>query len=223
MDREASWEGNDDDLVMISALEHHAYCPRQCALIHIEQVFDENLYTLRGHLAHERVDVTSTRHEEGVRVERALPLWSRRLGLIGRADVVEFHGETPYPVEYKVGKRREWRYEAIQVCAQGLCLEEMLGRPVTAGAIYYVGSRTRREVTFDEGLREAVERAAEAVRAMLRGGDLPAAPNDARCPKCSLIHSCLPGVVDKPVRLRMYRAELFKALPARPTAGHDEG
>src|SRR5689334_20612357 len=119
------WQSDDEERVMLSALEHYAYCPRQCGLIHLEQVFDENLYTLKGHMAHERADTPTTRSEEGMRVERGLPLWSRRLGLTGRADVVEWHGDVPYPVEYKVGRRREWIYEALQVCAQGMCLEEM--------------------------------------------------------------------------------------------------
>src|SRR2546421_3117248 len=149
----------DDEIepVMISALEHYSYCPRQCALIHIEQVFDENIYTLKGHIAHERVDQAVTRNEEDMRIERALPLRSRRLGLVGRADVVEFHGNVPYPVEYKLGKRREWQYEAIQLGAQALCLEEMSGLAVPQGAIYYCSSRIRREIFFDAHLRETVE------------------------------------------------------------------
>lgn len=204
------WQEEDSERIMISALEHYSYCARQCALIHIEQTFDENIYTLRGILAHERVDEVITRHEDGMRVERALPLWSRRLGLSGRADVVEFHGDTPYPVEYKQGKRREWQYEAIQVCAQALCLEEMLGLPVPLGAIYYCSSRSRREVVFDEFLRAAVEEATEGVRAMLRNTHLPPAVNDQRCAKCSLIESCLPGVVIRPGRLQYYRSTLFK-------------
>src|SRR5207245_1289984 len=163
MKQEREMSNEDIEQVMISALEHYTYCPRQCALIHIEQTFDENIYTLKGHLAHERVDTVTSRTEDNVRVERGLPLWSRRLGLIGRADVVEFHGKTPYPVEYKLGKRREWEYEAIQVCAQAICLEEMLGVPVPCGAIYYCSSRTRREVIFDAFLRTTVEKAAEAV------------------------------------------------------------
>ena len=92
---------------MISALEHYSYCPRQCALIHQEQTFDENLYTLRGQVVHAQVDEPEGEVISGVRVERALPLWSHRLGLVGRADVVEFHGEVPYPVEYKHGPRRQ--------------------------------------------------------------------------------------------------------------------
>ena len=97
----------DGDPIMISALEHYSYCPRQCALIHVEQTFDENLYTLRGQAVHKRVDEPKVEEQAGVRIERALPLWSKALGLVGKADVVEFHGETPYPVEYKHGPHRE--------------------------------------------------------------------------------------------------------------------
>jgi CRISPR-associated exonuclease Cas4 len=207
------WQSDDEERVMLSALEHYAYCPRQCGLIHLEQIFDENLYTLKGHLAHERADMPTTRSEEGMRVERGLPLWSRRLGLTGRADIVEWHGDVPYPVEYKVGRRREWIYEALQVCAQGMCLEDMLGCAVPAGAVYYVGSRVRREVAFDETLRRAVERTAAEARAMLRAGTLPDAVNDQRCEKCSLLDSCLPSVVVRPRRLQWYRAQLFTPQP----------
>lgn len=194
---------------MISALEHYSYCPRQCALIHLEQTFDENIYTLKGNMAHERVDQAITRHEDATQVERGLPLWSRRLGLTGRADVVEFTGSVPYPVEYKLGKRRDWEYEAIQVCAQALCLEEMLGVAVPQGAIYYCRSRTRREITFDTHLREMVVTIAEAVRVLLKSGCMPPAVNDQRCNKCSLIESCLPNVVAKPHRWQVYRSLLF--------------
>jgi CRISPR-associated exonuclease Cas4 len=216
-------EMDDDaaDEVLISALEHWSYCPRQCGLIHLEAVWDENLYTLRGRHAHERADQPGESWEDGVRVVRGMPLWSERLGLYGVADVVEFHGSrgagaggqgVPYPVEYKVGERREWRHERIQLCAQALCLEEMLSVPVPAGAVYYRGSRRRREVVFDDGLREHTERAVEEVRAMLRDGRLPPAVNDARCPNCSLIESCLPAVVGSPRRLRAFQALLYRPL-----------
>src|SRR3989442_6786956 len=107
-----NWD--ESELVMISALEHYSYCPRQCALTHQEQTFDENLYTLRGRAVHEQVDEPEVVVEKGVRVERALPLWSNRLGLVGKADVVEFHGDAPYPVEEKHGPRREKSHEALQ-------------------------------------------------------------------------------------------------------------
>ena len=208
---EQAGETPDEDIepVMISALEHYSYCPRQCALIHIEQTFDENIYTLKGHMAHERVDQAMMRNEDDMRVERGLPLWSQRLGLTGKADVVEFHDTVPYPVEYKLGKQRKWQYEAIQVCAQAICLEEMIGCSVPKGAIYYCSSRVRREIVFDIQLRETVAQVAEAVRRMLKSMALPPAVNDQRCEKCSLIESCLPSIVAKPGRWQSYRAALF--------------
>lgn len=200
---------DEGELVMISALEHYSYCPRQCALIHVEQTFDENIYTLKGQMSHERVDQAITRSEDDRRVERGLPLWSRRLGLTGRADVVEFHERVPYPVEYKLGKRREWAYEAIQLCAQAICLEEMLGVDVPQGAIYYCSSRVRREVTFDAQLRESVASITGQIRDLLKTLSIPLAVNDARCNNCSLIESCLPSVVSKNERWRSYHSLLF--------------
>jgi CRISPR-associated exonuclease Cas4 len=218
------------DVVLISALEHWSYCPRQCGLIHLEAVWDENLYTLRGRQAHERADEPGEAIEDGVRVVRGMPLWSDRLGLYGKADVVEFRGGNgqwavgngdrrvnvgegvPYPVEYKVGERREWAHEAIQLCAQALCLEEMLGTAVPAGAVFYRGSRRRREVAFDAGLRARTEAAIRDVRAMLREQRLPPAVNDPRCPKCSLIESCLPGVVSNAHRVGAFRSLLYRPV-----------
>ncbi len=199
--------------VLISALEHWSYCPRQCGLIHLESVWDENLYTLRGTAAHERVDAGDTgATSEGARIVRSMPLWSDRLGLYGKADVVEFRNETPYPVEYKVGERRAWVHEAIQLCAQALCLEEMLGEAVPDGAIYYHGSRRRRLVSIDAALRQQTETAVAAVRAMLEGGELPPAVNDERCPSCSLLESCLPAAVSNNHRTGAFRAVLFTPL-----------
>jgi CRISPR-associated exonuclease Cas4 len=191
----------DDDLVMISALEHYSYCPRQCGLIHVEQIFDENVFTLKGRQAHERADEPNTRWEEGVRIERALPLWSDRLGLTGRADVVEFHPDgSVIPVEYKHGPRRQHRHDDVQVCAQALCLEEMLGRPVPRGAVYAHSSRRRREVRLDRALREQTEALVAAIRALRRTGRLPPPVNDARCPNCSLIDACVPAAVEGALR-----------------------
>jgi CRISPR-associated exonuclease Cas4 len=204
---------NDSELVMISALEHYSYCPRQCALIHLEQTFDENIYTVKGDLLHEQVDEPSSELQGDVRIERALPLWSRRLGLVGKADVVEFHQapdsgrglkyrDTPYPVEYKSGPRRKWGHDDLQLCAQAMCLEEMTGQPVPRGAIYHHGSRRRREVVFDDVLRQRVIETVAAVRQMLLNDELPPAVNDARCEHCSLKESCLPEVVGETARVR---------------------
>ncbi len=184
----------DDELIMISALQHYSYCPRQCALIHVEQVFDENLYTLRGQRVHERADVPEPDvEEEGLRIERALPLFSERLGLIGKADVVEFTaGGTPYPVEYKSGPRRGWEHDELQLCAQALCLEEMFGREVAEGAIFHHATRSRRSVTFGAELRGRTEETVVRVREIMVRSEVPPPVADARCKNCSLIDTCMP-------------------------------
>lgn len=189
-------EWSEEEVVLISALEHYSYCPRQCALIHIEKVFDENIYTLRGQRAHERTDNPQETVEEGKVVERAVPIWSNRLGLQGKSDVIEFWNDgTIYPVEYKFGPRREKIHDDIQLCAQALCLEEMLGRPIHGGAVYYHSSRRRRDVVFDQRLREDTETVIAQVREMLIRNEVPPPVDDARCPNCSLADACMPSVV----------------------------
>ncbi len=200
---------SDDDLVMISALEHYSYCPRQCALIHVEQTFDENLYTLRGRAVHERVDEPVGEFQEGVRVERALPLWSKRLGLIGKADVVEVHGATPFPVEYKHGSKLERDHDDLQLCAQALCLEAATGKSVPRGAIFYHSSRRRREVELDQTLRQEVEKAVIEIRKMMAEKMLPPPVNDNRCRHCSLKESCMPAVVGEKARAAALLRDLF--------------
>lgn len=204
----------DDEVMLISALEHFSYCPRQCALIHIERVFDENVFTLRGRLAHERADQAQTTVEGGVRMERALPLWSDTLGLQGKGDVVEFHPDgCVVPVEYKNGVRRERRHDDLQLCAQALCLEEMLGVPVQTGAVYSLQTRRRRDVPMDDALRDETRDAVRQMRAMLRNtGPLPAALNDARCPRCSLLDACVPATVAAARHGRL-AARLFTLAP----------
>lgn len=184
------------ETVLISALEHWSYCPRQCGLIHLESVWDENVLTLRGTANHERADTPISRTERGRRVERALPVWSEALGLHGKADVVEFLPDgTPYPVEYKSGKPTRHRHAALQLAAQALCLEEMFGRPVPAGAVFFVGSGTRVEVALDALLRQQVVTATEQIRAMFASEALPPANFDRRCRNCSLMDACVPVAV----------------------------
>ena len=144
-----------------------------------------------------------------MRIERALPLWSKAVGLIGKADVVEFHGETPYPVEYKHGPHREQEHDDLQLCAQALCLEEMTGQPVPHGAIYHHSSRKRREVEFTPGLRTRVVEVTEAIRAMLKATRLPPPVNDHRCTHCSLQESCMPSVIDEGRRASAVVRDLF--------------
>lgn len=199
--------------VLLSAIEHYSYCPRQCALIHVEQTYDENVYTIRGSLAHERVDSGEGSANRGVATARGLPLWSDQLGLRGKADVVEWHNGVPYPVEHKVGRRHS-EHADVQLCAQALCLEEMFGVRVPRGAIYYGATRKRHEVVFDERLRALTLTLASAVRAMLAAQAVPEAVDDARCPNCSLINSCLPGVVGQRARLRALQQALYQPLAA---------
>lgn len=198
---------------MISALEHWEYCPRQCGLIHLEQVWGENVFTIRGTGLHARADTPMARVERGRRVERALPIWSEAHGLVGKADVVEFLRDgTPVPVETKSGKASERIPERVQLCAQALCLEEMFGLPVAEGFVFYVASQRRVAVAMDEGLREETLATVAAVRAMLLGDRLPAARYDRRCRNCSLIDACLPqglvrGALVKPEALFVPRKE----------------
>jgi CRISPR-associated exonuclease Cas4 len=184
--------------IPLSALQHWCYCPRQCALIHVEQVFAENLYTLRGQAVHRQVDQPGVETRAGLRVERALPVWNDHLGLIGKADVVEFEADgTPYPVEYKHGSRNKAAWIAacddLQLAAQAMCLEEMTGKAVPEGALFYASSKRRRAVAIDAGLRRRVEDAASAVRALLNATVLPAPTFDKRCDKCSLRDICQPA------------------------------
>ena len=202
-------DDENDDPIMISALEHWSYCPRQCALIHVEQTFDENLYTLRGQAVHKRVDEPVVEEKAGVRIERALPLWSKSLGLVGKADVVEFHGKAPYPVEYKHGPHREQEHDDLQLCAQALCLEEMTGQPVPRGAIYHHSSRKRREVEFTPGLRARVVEVTQVIRTILASKQLPPPVNDRRCTHCSLQESCMPAVIDEGRRAFAVVRDLF--------------
>jgi len=189
----------DDDATLpvpISALQHWSYCPRQCALIHVEQVFADNVYTARGNAVHALVDEPGAERKGTVRIERAMPLWNDRLGLTGKADLVEFDaGGNAYPVEYKHGPRRQKQHDDLQLAAQALCLEEMTGKPASHGAIFHFSSRRRREVAVDARLRADVETATTAVRQLLAASRLPPPVNDARCRNCSLATLCQPKVV----------------------------
>lgn len=210
-------EEEDRQAVPIAALQHWAYCPRQCALIHLEQAFDDNLHTLRGNALHARVDQPEQRQERGLRVERALPLWHDGLGLIGKADAVEFDAVgTPRPVEYKHGSRNKAAEIAacdeLQLAAQALCLEAMTGRPVPEGALFYASSQRRRVVPIDHALRQRVLDATTAVRAMLQAQRLPppllGEVAQQRCKGCSLHDRCQPEAAES-AALRLARATLF--------------
>jgi len=192
---------DDADLLPLSALQHWAYCPRQCGLIHLEQAFDDNLHTQRGNAVHAQADRPGFELRRGLRVERALPLFSDRLGLVGKADTVEFEPDgTPYPVEYKHGSRHKAADIAacddLQLAAQALCLQEMTGRHVPEGALFYASSQRRRVVTIDAELLQRVADTAADVRAMLEAGRLPPPTTDTRrCQGCSLRDRCQPAAL----------------------------
>jgi len=184
--------------VLVSALEHWSYCPRQCGLVHVESVWDENVFTIRGKDLHERVDQPTVRTERGRRSERALPIWNDELGLFGRADLVEIRTDgTPVPVEYKSGKTREDGHAAIQLCAQALCLEEMFQRPVLEGAVFFAASQKREPVAIGPELRDQTVATIEAVRRMIETGVIPLPIYDRRCRNCSLQDACLPKSLAK--------------------------
>lgn len=184
------------DEILISAIEHYSYCPRQCGLIYLEDVFEENVFTLRGQQAHQRVSEPDTSWEGDVRLERALPVWSESIGLYGVADIVEFHPDgRVIPVEYKHGPRRPSRHVDRQLCAYALCLEEMLGIPVPTGAVFSASSKRRREVIISPQLREDTLDVIARIREMLLSGRLPPPADDARCPNCSLVEACIPSAL----------------------------
>ena len=188
--------------IPLSALQHWTYCPRQCGLIHLEQVFDDNVHTLRGNAVHARTDQPGMELTQDLRIERALPLWHDELGLIGKSDVVEFnrYSGAPYPVEYKHGLRSKAAEIAacddLQLAAQALCLEHMTGQPVPEGALYYASSKRRRIVPITPELRAQVVATTAAVRAMLIGEVLPpplrAGAASHHCKGCSLFDRCQP-------------------------------
>ena len=192
----------EPDLIPLSALQHYLYCPRQCALIHLEQLWVESRHTAEGRLMHAKTDVPRSERRKGVRTVTALPLVEATLGIVGVADVVEFHewdaGERPFPVEYKRGRPKAHRADEVQLCAQALCLETMLGSSIPEGALYYGEARRRTPVMFDEELRDLTRATIVGVRTMLDSGRTPSARYTPKlCDRCSLIDSCGPRLLNR--------------------------
>lgn len=205
-------ERSDLDLVSISALNQYVFCPRRCALMHVEGVWADNEHTIIGSLLHDHADEPGYETDDGVKLLRALPLYSERYGLTGKADIVEERGGEIIPVEYKKGKQRKFDNDDVQLCAQALCLEEMFATEVSRGFIYHAASRRRREALFDWRLREETARTIEAVREMIGSGRVPAAELKPRCDGCSLRGVCMPeltGVAASADLLR-YERELLE-------------
>ena len=221
----------EEQLVMISALQHLVFCRRQCALIHIEQVWSENRLTVLGELLHEKVHSGTVERRGDVRIARSLKLVSYRLGLVGQTDVVEFHRVSPsshagpgvvllgveglwrpYPVEYKKGRPKKGLEDAVQLCAQALCLEEQLNTRIEEGALFYGEKRRRHTVDFSQELRLHTENLAFQLHEMIDGGKTPPPESGPKCKNCSLRDDCNPKWMGTISRKR-YERMLFETEP----------
>lgn len=199
----------------LSALNQLVFCERRCALIHIEGIFVQNAFTVEGTFAHEAADLSGHEVKAGVRVLHALPLWSSRLQLSGKADIVEFQpkpegGETVFPVEYKRGRRDRWQNDDVQLCAQALCLEEMLATEIPRGAIFHVLSKRRREVEFTPQLRAQTENAVLRLHELIRAGVIPPAVLLPKCEGCSLHEICMPELSLRRTEIGTAGVNLFR-------------
>jgi CRISPR-associated exonuclease Cas4 len=191
----------EDDLIQLSSLQHFMFCERQCALIHIEQLWSENLFTAEGRIMHDKVDTADKEVRGNVRIEFGTPLRTLKLGLIGKADVVEYHKQgdkwMPFPVEYKHGKPKIDDCDRVQICAQAMCLEEMLHVEIKQGALFYGKTRRREDVVFDTHLRLETQDTARKVHELIETGITPKAQYSKRCKQCSLYELCMPEVSRK--------------------------
>ncbi|KWT83497.1 CRISPR-associated protein Cas4 [Candidatus Magnetominusculus xianensis] len=205
----------EDDLLPLSALQHLLFCERQCALIHIEQVWDENLFTAEGRILHEQVDSGKSESRRDIKISTGVVLRSLALGLSGKADVVEFHRIRsdsklkdvkwqPFPVEYKRGIPKKGNYDVVQLCAQALCLEEMLCVKIEHGAMFYGKTKRRLNVLFDAALRQLTEKTALRLHQLIDSGATPMPQFGPKCKNCSLIEICMPQKMKKGSPVEQY-------------------
>ena len=199
---------NSPDPIPLSLLNDFLYCQRRAALKAIEGWRGTNEHTVVGDSVHEQADVSGYETVKGVTLLRALPVWSERLGLNGKCDIVERHPDgSLVPVEFKKGKRRKFDNDDAQLCAQALCLEEMFGLDIPKGVIFHAKSKRRREVEFTEDLRRLTEQAIEAMHRLIEEEVVPQAVHKPQCSECSLFDYCLPEITSVPPTLaRAYRA-----------------
>ena len=199
---------NPPDPIPLSLLNDFLYCQRRAALKAIEGWRGTNEHTVVGDSVHEQADVSGYETVKGVTLLRALPVWSDRLGLNGKCDIVERHPDgSLVPVEFKKGKRRKFDNDDAQLCAQALCLEEMFRLDIPKGAIFHANSKRRREVEFTEDLRRLTEQAIEAMHRLIEAEAVPQAVHKPQCSECSLFDHCLPEITSVPPTLaRAYRA-----------------
>lgn len=191
----------EDDFIMISALQHYVYCPRQCGLIHVDDVWNENLFTTRGNILHEKVDTDTYETRGTKRTVRGLRVHSYRLGITGRCDVVEFrespNGDEITPVEFKSGEPKNDISDKVQLCAQVLCLEEMLNAKIKQGIFFYGKTRRRNVVEIDNSLRSETEKIISSVREIISKKTVPISEYSAKCRNCSLQDICQPKAMNK--------------------------
>jgi CRISPR-associated exonuclease Cas4 len=204
-------------MIPLSALNQFLFCPRRAALIHAEGIFKDNQHTLRGDIVHEHSDLAGYEVVKGVTLLRALPVWSERLGLNGKCDIVEKHTDGALrPVEFKLGKRRQWENDDAQLCAQAICLEEMFGVSIPRGAVFHADSKRRREVEFTAELRARTETALIGLHSLLDSAlrtphsALPPATFKPACEECSLYAICLPKATENPSRAARATTDLFR-------------
>ncbi|MFN3854213.1 MAG: CRISPR-associated protein Cas4 [Phreatobacter sp.] len=199
----------EEALIPLSALQHYLFCPRQCALIHVEQLWAEDAATMEGRLLHDKADSGRPERRAGVRIVRGMALRSVALGVSGKADVVELHGSdrpVPFPVEYKRGKPKAHRADEVQLCAQAICLEEAFGVPVPEGALFYGETRRRLTVPFDDELRRLTQETARATREMIAGQVTPPPVHGPACRRCSLEALCQPLRLARPPSIAQWLA-----------------
>jgi CRISPR-associated exonuclease Cas4 len=198
----------EDALIPLSELQHQLFCPRQCALIHVEGLWAEDGATAEGRILHERVDAGRPERRPGVRIVRGMALRSLALGVSGIADVVEFSGRPPqpFPVESKRGKPKAHRADEVQLCAQAICLEEMFGGEVPEGALFYGTTRRRLTVAFDAALRGLTAETTAAARANIVAGRTPPPVRTPACRRCSLQVLCQPARLEKPPHIARWLA-----------------
>lgn len=209
----------EETLLPLSGLQHFAFCPRQWALIHIERQWSENVRTIEGRFLHERVHSGSCSERDGdVIIARSVPLVSYRLGLYGVADLVEYHPTklggitlpnreglwSPHPVEYKRGSPKKDDRDEVQLCAQAMCLEEMLGTYIPTGSFFYGQTRRRVRVTFSDNLRERVIQLARQMHEVFDQGMTPPAPHGVSCNLCSLKDLCIPKLTRRVWSVKNY-------------------
>jgi len=206
---------SENDLLPLSALQHLLFCERQCALIHIEQAWEENRLTAEGRVLHERVHEADNESRGDMRIARGVRLRSLRLGLVGQADVVEFRrteqGWLPFPVEYKRGKPKRDASDKVQLCAQAICLEEMLNAAIPGGALIYGITRRRLEVAFDPALHELTLNTAERLHRLIASGATPPAVYEKKCDHCSLSALCLPKTAGRHKSATAYLKRMLSA------------